>query len=219
VIATISLGGTWGADVEVDETGVWAAYFGKEHAGVSRIDPTMDAVVADVQLPSGYVRRITVADGSVVATELEWSGNEGSPSEGPCMVLTAIDPVTATIGVREPVDPPCGTVELIEWNGQIWASGASLQRVDPITARLIGEPVAFDLERFPRSFVLAIGNEVWFGAYPGGNGIDRIEWHGWIPPQERSSTSSKPAVSMPLLHRIRGRSGSWSTTALSHGSI
>jgi hypothetical protein len=170
VIATISLGGTWGADVEVDETGVWAAYFGKEHAGVSRIDPTMDAVVADVQLPSGYVRRITVADGSVVATELEWSGNEGSPSEGPCMVLTAIDPVTATIGVREPVDPPCGTVELIEWNGQIWASGASLQRVDPITARLIGEPVAFDLERFPRSFVLAIGNEVWFGAYPGGNG-------------------------------------------------
>jgi DNA-binding beta-propeller fold protein YncE len=171
VIETIPLGGTWGADVDVDETSVWAAYFGKEHAGVVRIDPATDSVVADVQLPSDHVRRITAAGGGVVATELEWSGNQG-----PCMVLTAIDRVGAEIIAREPVEPDCGNVELIEWNGAIWASGAGLQRVDPTTARIVDEPIPFDPEHFPRSFVVAVGNEVWFGAYPGGSGVrpDRL---------------------------------------------
>jgi len=171
VIATVSLEGTWGADVAIDDTGVWTAYFGKEHAGVARIDPATNSVVADVQLPSDYVRRITAAGGGVVASELEWSGNQG-----PCMVLTAIDPASAEIMAREPVQPDCGNVRLIEWNGEIWASGAGLQRVDPTTARIVGEPILFDPEHFPRSFVVAIGNEVWFGAYPGGNGVrpDRL---------------------------------------------
>jgi hypothetical protein len=43
-------------------------------------------------------------------------------------------------------------------------------RVDPTTARLVGPSLAFDDEHFPRSFVLAAGREIWFGAYPGGNG-------------------------------------------------
>jgi len=171
VIETIPLGGTWGADVEVDENGVWAAYFGEEHAGVARIDPATDSVVADVQLPSGYVRSITAAGGGVVATELEWSGNQG-----PCTVLTAIDPVSGEIIAREPVGADCGNVELIEWNGEMWASGAGLRRIDPTTARIVGEPILFDPEHFPRSFVVAIGNEVWFGAYPRGDGVrpDRL---------------------------------------------
>jgi len=171
VIETIPLGGTWGADVEVDENGVWAAYFGEEHAGVARIDPATDSVVADVQLPSDYVRSITAAGGGVVATELEWSGNQG-----PCTVLTAIDPVSGEIIAREPVGADCGNVELIEWNGEMWASGAGLRRIDPTTARIVGEPILFDPEHFPRSFVVAIGNEVWFGAYPRGDGVrpDRL---------------------------------------------
>lgn len=165
VTAEIPLGGTHGADVAMDAQGVWVAYFGEPRAGVARIDPTTDAVVADVMLPSDYVRRITAAEGGVVVTELEWT-DEG----GPCMVLSAIDPVTAEIVAREPVHPPCGGVQLFVWDGEIWASGAALRRIDPETATLVGESIPFEAERFPRSFVLGSGREIWFGAYPGGNG-------------------------------------------------
>jgi hypothetical protein len=165
VIATIPLGGTHGADVAVDERSVWAAYFGDDHAGVARIDPATDSVIADTALPSSYVRRITAAGGGVVATELEWAVNEG-----PCMVLTAIDPVTAAISAREPLGPGCGGMQLFMWNDEIWASAATLQRVEPATATLVGEPILFEPEHSPRSFVLGTDREVWFGAYPGGDG-------------------------------------------------
>jgi Tol biopolymer transport system component len=171
VTASIPLNGSHGADVAVDQTGVWVAYFGDEHAGVSRVDPATEHVVAEVALPSEYVRRITAAAGGVVATELEWHGHQG-----PCMIMTALDPVTATIIAREPVYPPCGGVQLFAWNDEIWASGATLQRVDPTTARLLGDGIPFEPYRSPRSFVLGMGREVWFGAYPGGNGarLDRL---------------------------------------------
>jgi len=171
VIATIPLGGIWGADVAIDGTSVWVGYFGEDHAGVARIDPITNAVTADLPLPSGYVRRVTAVPGGVVATELEWNGNRG-----PCTVLTAIDPATATIVAREPVGKDCGGADLFAWDGEIWGSGAGLQRVDPSTALLVGDPIPFEPERFPRSFVLAHGREVWFGAYPGGNGnhSDRV---------------------------------------------
>ena len=165
VTAAIPLNGSHGADVAADDQSVWVAHFGKEDAGVSRIDPATDRVVAELDLPSDYVRRITAAGGGVVATELEWAGKEG-----PCMVLTAIDQATPTILAREPVSPDCGGVQLFAWNDEIWASGASLQRVDPVTARIVGESIPFELEHSPRSFVLGAGREIWFGAYPGGNG-------------------------------------------------
>ena len=171
VAASIPLNGSHGADVAVDENSVWVAHFGKDHAGVSRIDPATEGVVAEIAVPSDYVRRITAAGRGVVATELEWAGNEG-----PCTVLTAIDPATVTISAREPVGPDCGGVQLFAWNGEIWASGAGLQRVDPMTARLVGPSIPFELKHSPRSFVLGFGREIWFGAYPGGNGgrPDRI---------------------------------------------
>jgi DNA-binding beta-propeller fold protein YncE len=171
VTAMIPLGGTHGADIAVDQSNVWVAYFGEEHAGVARVDPATNSVTAQVPVPSNYVRRITAADGGVVATELEWEGNEG-----PCMVLTAIDPGTATITARERVNPPCGGVQLFAWNDEVWASGSELQRVNPTTAQLVGEPLRFEPEHFPRSFVFGAGQEVWFAAYPGGNGVrpDRV---------------------------------------------
>jgi Tol biopolymer transport system component len=171
VTAEIPLNGTHGADVALDENSVWVAYFGQDHAGVSRIDPTTDQVVAEIALPSDYVRRITATGGGVVATELEWDG-----IEGPCTVLTAIDRATSTISARESLGPNCDGAQLFAWNDEIWASSAGLQRVDPVTARLVGEPIPFEPEHSPRSFVLGAGREVWFGAYPGGNGVrpDRI---------------------------------------------
>jgi len=166
VVATIPVGGTYGADVALDQRGVWVAYFGEQHASVGLIDPGTDSAIADVPLPSDYVRRITVGSGGVVATELEWNG-----VESPCFVLTAIDPASATIGARERLGPGCAGAQLFEWNGEMWASaGGDLLRVDPVTAQLVGEPISFEPEHFPRSFVFGTGREVWFGAYPGGDG-------------------------------------------------
>lgn len=171
VTAMIPLGGTHGADVAADQSNVWVGYFGEEHAAVARIDPATNSVTAQVPVPSNYVRRITAAGGGVLATELEWDRNQG-----PCMVLTAIDPATATVTARERVHPPCGGVDLFAWNDEIWGSGAALQRVDLTTARLIGEPIPFEPDHSPRSFVFGTGREVWFAAYPGGNGSrpDRV---------------------------------------------
>jgi hypothetical protein len=165
VTASIPLDGSHGADVAIAERDVWVAYFGDEHAGVSRVDPTTEQVVAEVSLPSTYVRRITAAGEGVVATELEWTGNRG-----PCTVLTAIDPSTSAILAREPVGHGCGGAQLFAWNDEIWAAGEDLRRVDAATARFLGPSIAFEDEHSPRSFVVAVGREVWFGAYPGGNG-------------------------------------------------
>jgi hypothetical protein len=52
----------------------------------------------------------------------------------------------------------------------MWASSIGLHRVDSDTARLEKEAIAFDQDRFPRSFLLVNDREVWYGAYPGGNG-------------------------------------------------
>jgi hypothetical protein len=61
-------------------------------------------------------------------------------------------------------------MQLFMWNDEIWASAATLQRVEPATATLVGEPILFEPEHSPRSFVLGTDREVWFGAYPGGDG-------------------------------------------------
>jgi hypothetical protein len=167
VIARIPLEGRGGADIAVGPDGVWVAFFGDENAGVARIDPATNEVVATIELESDYVRYIAVAGDAVIVSELERPGDYA----GPCSVLTSIDPAFDSIEARTPVDEGCDhVVRPLPWNGGVWASTSGLYRVDPDTARLTGEPLAFDPDRFPRSFLLTSPREIWFAAYPGGDG-------------------------------------------------
>jgi DNA-binding beta-propeller fold protein YncE len=166
VAATIPLGGQFGGDIAIAPDAVWVSYFGNESAAVVRIDPATNEVVATIPLESDYGRRIVAADDAVVVQELVWEGNEG-----PCGVLTSIDTANNTVMARTPVDENCGTAGLFTWHGEVWASRSGLQRVDPSTARLIGDPIAsYGESHAPRSFLLVDESEIWFGAYPGGNG-------------------------------------------------
>ncbi len=166
VVATIPLGGSWGADVSVNDAGVWVGIFGEGHAEVVRVDPATDQVVARVPLESNYVSGIeAVADG-VLLEELEWTNDDG-----PCGFLTTIDPNTNEILTRSAIDPPCGIGRLVMWRGQVWASLAGgFVQLDPRTAQTIGAPMAFEEHRGPRGFLAAGESGIWYAAYPGGNG-------------------------------------------------
>jgi hypothetical protein len=166
VIARIPLEGQGGADIAIGPDAVWVAFFGKQHAGVARIDPATNQVVATIQLQSDYVRHIAAAGDAVILSELVWPDDQG-----PCGILTSIDPESNRVVARTPADQGCNAViRPLAWDGEIWASGLGLSRVDPETARLVGKPLAYDQGRFPRSFLLLGKTEFWFAAYPGGNG-------------------------------------------------
>lgn len=165
VVATISLGGRFGADVSVDTSGVWAAVAGDHHAEVVRVDPATNQIQARIQLQSNYVRTIVAAGGDVLVEEYEWTNGNG-----PCGFVTAIDPSTNTVVGRTPVAPDCSTSGLWVWGAQIWATTPSgFVRMDPTTARPIGATTPYPTYG-PRGFVAPGADMIWYAAYPGGGG-------------------------------------------------
>ena len=165
VLARIPLPGRSGADIAIGQDAVWVAFSGNQHAGVARIDPSTNDVVATTELESNDVRYIAAAGHAVIVSEL------GPEDLGPCAILTSIDPASNVVVARTPVDQGCNNVvRLLAWQGEVWASTSALSRVDPETAQLSGVPLAFHQGRFPRSFLLTGMREVWFAAYPGGDG-------------------------------------------------
>jgi hypothetical protein len=165
VTATIPLGGTEGADIAVGAGAVWVAFTDDDHSGLARIDPSTNEVVATSTIESDYVRSVEASEHGVVVLEFVWMRH------GPCGVLSSIDPEANAITAREPVGDSCSYPRLLEWEGTLWASTFDgFDEIDPGTARLVGEPIRFEEDRGPRSFVRLNGREVWFAAYPGGNG-------------------------------------------------
>jgi hypothetical protein len=164
-VIRIPLEGQEGADIAIGPDAVWVAFNGRQHAGVARIDPATNEVVATIELESDYVRYIAAAGDAVIVSEL------GPEDLGPCAILTSVNPASNTVVATTPVDQGCNNwVRLSAWQEEVWASTSGLYRVDPKTAQLAGEPLAFDPGRFPRSFLLAGMREIWFAAYPGGDG-------------------------------------------------
>jgi hypothetical protein len=166
VIATIGLGGRFGADVAVNAQGVWVGIFTDGKAEVVHVDPSTNQVVGRIELPSEYVRRVVALDGSVVLEELEWANGDG-----PCGFFTAVDPVTEAIVAREPVADPCGLSTLKVWNGQIWATiEGGFGPIDPVTFGPVADVLAFEGHHSPRGFLVPDDTGIWYAAYPGGNG-------------------------------------------------
>jgi hypothetical protein len=177
VVTTIPLGGRYGGDVAANTEGIWVAISGDQNTDVIQVDPATNEVVSRIPLPSTQVRRIAATDDAVLVEEHVWEGNQG-----PCGVLTSIDPNTAVIVAREPSGDPCQTVNPaagnpLVWDGAIW--GLTSDRfvpIDPKTALPAGNGFAFEPDHSPRSFLVADETGIWYGAYPGGNGVrpDRL---------------------------------------------
>ena len=167
VVATIGLGGNQGADVSSTIDALWVATFADPVAQVVRVDPATNQATDTIDLGSDYVRRLEALDDAVVAEEMVWPSEE----QGPCGILTSIDPLTKQIRAREPLSP-CGGGDLIAWHGRIWLSNDRFAPVDPQTARPSETGLAYADGQFPRGFVVPDESGIWYAAYPGpgGNG-------------------------------------------------
>jgi hypothetical protein len=164
-VATIPLGGESGADVAVDDTGVWVSMFDTDGSTeVARIDPTTDQVVARIPLEAEWVREIFAADGVVLVHTLNPGG------------LIVIDPATNRVIANE-LDGP---TPLAQREGVVWAAlDRALVRIDPSTAQSVGDPIPLDRDVRPDGLALGEGG-LWFVGFDGRDDtvpttIDRVE--------------------------------------------
>jgi hypothetical protein len=136
IVARIDLGTGSGADVAIDDSGVWALSFlvADDHSAemrVTRIDPSSNAVVATIPLDARYGHYIFAVQGSIVAQT-----NEVHQHTVAGTVLKIIDPATNTIKTSEPL----GTYA---WPAadetRLWTlDGRTIMSIDPATGNVLG---------------------------------------------------------------------------------
>jgi len=159
------------ADVAVSDDGIWVTGQHDGGATLTHVDPRFGKIDApEVPLRGQTARQVVATDHAVVVRQWEWDGNQG-----PCDVLTSIDPETVAPIAEEPRGKPCtgsGAASLFVWGGQVWTSILTgFTQLDPGAALPTGSVVPFTKEdAFPRSHPVVDEHGVWFGAYPGGNG-------------------------------------------------
>jgi hypothetical protein len=135
-IKTICLGGQFGADVAVDDAGVWVLVF--SYGGpmeVVRVDPSTGDVLGRTQLQQRYGHYLFAVAGSIVAGVNEVSGPDVGDS-----VLAVIDPATGAL--RDTI-PLHAYAWLASDGEQLWAAtGDGLERLDPATGAVTAGPYA-----------------------------------------------------------------------------
>ncbi len=135
VVARIELGTGSGADVVVDDSGVWALSFsvaddGSTHMLVTRVDPSSNAVVATIPLDATYGHHIFAVQGSIVA---ETNAVHHDTVAG--TVLNIIDPVSDTVTKSVPLETYAGPVAD---ETDLWAlDGRTIKSIDPATGEVL----------------------------------------------------------------------------------
>jgi TolB protein len=134
IVARIDLGSGSGADVAIDDTGVWVLSFSvadrATHMLVTRVDPSSNAAVATIPLEATYGHHIFAAHGSIVA---ETNAVHGETVAG--TVMNIIDPATNTIERSVPL-------RTYAWAAadetSLWAlDGRSIMSIDPATGKIL----------------------------------------------------------------------------------
>jgi hypothetical protein len=135
IVARIDLGSGSGADVAIDDTGVWALSFSVADRAtqmlVTRVDPTSNAVVATIPLDATYGHHIFAVQGSIVAQTNVVHGNTVAGT-----VMNIIDP--ATNSIETPV--PLGTYASWPATAEdgLWAlGGQTIMSIDPATGNVL----------------------------------------------------------------------------------
>lgn len=135
VVARIDLGTGSGADVAVDDSGVWALSFsvaddGSTHMLVTRVDPSSNAVVATIPLDATYGHYIFAVQGSVVAQT-----NAVHRDTVTGTVLNIIDPAKNTIETSVPLGTYAGPAAD---ETSLWAlDGRTIISIDPATGSVL----------------------------------------------------------------------------------
>jgi hypothetical protein len=135
VVARIDLGTGSGADVVVDNSGVWALSFSvaadrSTEMLVTRVDPSSNAIVATIPLDATYGHYVFATQGSIVAQT-----NEVHQHTVAGTVLNVIDPASNTIETSKPLDTHAWPAA--DEDG-LWAlDGRSIMSIDPATGNVL----------------------------------------------------------------------------------
>jgi hypothetical protein len=165
-VKTVWLGGRFGADVSIYGNSAWVGIFAAGHAQLVQVDTSSGAIEGRVMLATNYVRRVLASADGVTVEERVW---HKSPDEGPCDVVTTVDPTTDKVVDSHPAwggTCPSGMLffagtEVWEWTG----SGGFVQ-IDPPTGAAEGSPVP--TEQTMTQFVVSDGTGVWLCGFVAG---------------------------------------------------
>ena len=136
-VATVCLGGAFGADVAVDANGVWVLIFtsgpGADPMQIVHLDPSTLQILGRIDLAETYGHRIFAVGDAVVA-----GVNETANSTIGDSVLAIVDPATATL--RDEVH--LTSYAFFSADGdQLWATtGDGLERLNPLTGSVVAGP-------------------------------------------------------------------------------
>jgi TolB protein len=135
VVARIDLGTGSGADVAVDDNGVWAFSFSVADDGttrmlVTRVDPLSNKVVATIPFDATYGHYIFAVRGSIVAqTNAVHNDTVGGT------VMNIVDPATNTIERSVPLGSYAWPAAA---EGGLWAlDGGTIRSIDPATGEVL----------------------------------------------------------------------------------
>lgn len=135
----IPLGGSFGADVTMDATGVWVVIFRDRGLSVIRVDPATDQVVARIPIAGGWSNQIFSSSGLIWVSVSLPNHQNVVPGE---RRLFGIDAATDSIVERFRL-PFRGFPEVLpSGDDVIWANDwKSIRRFDPSTGKLFGPRV------------------------------------------------------------------------------
>jgi Tol biopolymer transport system component len=148
-----SIEGAVATDLVVYEGALWAPVAGDGKARLVGFDLGSDQIIP-VPLSTPYPREVFVSGGAIWVHEHEQA--EGAIGNS---VLTKYDPVTDQVVASIPFDD---WVSVASSDDAIWASrGGSLARIDPATARFVGDPIPSPGVFF--GGVMQVGHDgIWF---------------------------------------------------------
>ena len=156
VVARIDLGTGSGADVVVDNSGVWALSFSvaadrSTEMLVTRVDPSSNAVVATIPLDATYGHHIFAVQGSIVAQT-----NEVHQHTVAGTVLNVIDPAANTLESSKPLGTHAWPAAD---DDELWAlGGRSIMSIDPATGNVLD---SWDVSNTGDAMAIGEGG-VWF---------------------------------------------------------
>ncbi len=139
VVATMFLGGSFGADVVVDDSGVWVLIFDTDTSTeVLRLDPATGDVVATIGLDAEWAQRIFSAAGAIWVNAAVFRNSTLNH-----FTLVKIDPAANSVVATLP-NAEFGTFDTgagVIWTTAATGGRAGLARIDPETVRFVGDPI------------------------------------------------------------------------------
>lgn len=159
------LGGSFGADVVVDDSGVWVLIFDTDtdtSTEVLRLDPATGDVVTTIGLDAEWAHRIFSAAGAIWVNAAVFRNSTLNH-----FTLVKIDPVANSVVATLP-NAEFGTFDTgagVIWTTAATGGRAGLARIDPETAQFVGDPIPVASAIGGLGLIAGDPGGIWFEGY------------------------------------------------------